>query len=212
MTEVAASSEQARAKLAKAAATLFAAEGYAAVSIDRIAAAVGATKGLFYHHYSAKADVLADIVVDAREALLAAAAGAVAALPEDASPSQRLEALAHAELTATFARSDACRVAVRADEVLADARISAAHAEKRDRARAAREALERLYQEAYRAGVKDGAFEPLPPRFAVWLIRLPVLAAGDWSAGPDGARTPADRVAEAVARFAAKGLRESVRD
>lgn len=193
-------------RLANAAAALFAEHGYEAVSIDRVAHAVGATKGLFYHHFSAKADVLADIVVTTREAVLAAASAALAALDADALAERRLEALALAELNIALARPDACRVAAKTDDILANARLSETHAAKRDRSLAAREALERLYQEAYRDGVRAGRLEALPPRFAVWLIRLPVLAAGDWAAGPDGGRTPADRVAEAVARFAAHGL------
>lgn len=200
------SPNDAAARLAEAAARLFAEHGYEAVSIDRIAAAIGATKGLFYHHYSAKADILADIVLRAREAALTAAETAAAALDEDADAERRLEALALGELTAAAAHADAARLAAKADDILATARLSAAHAEKRDRADAAKEALDRLYQQAYSDGVRSGRLEALPPRFAVWLIRLPVLAAGDWAAGPDGGRTPADRVAEAVARFASRGL------
>ncbi len=198
----------AQSRLAQAAAALFAEHGYDAISIDRIAAGVGASKGLFYHHYSAKADVLADIVLAVREAMLAAAAAALTGLDAEASAVRRLEALALGELNAAFEQPAAYRVAVHADAILADARISEKHAARRDRAIEARQDLERLYQDAYRAGVRAGQFAPLPPRFAVWLIRLPVLAAADWNAGPEGARTSADRVAEAVARFAARGLTE----
>ena len=193
-------------RLAAAAARLFAAHGYAAISIDRIAREVGATKGLYYHHFTAKADILADIVVTAREAMLAGAEATLATLDTDSPADRRLEALARGELAAAFAAPDACRVAADADAILAGARMSEAHAAKRDRAFAAREALERLYHDAYRAGVRAGRLEPLPPRFAVWLIRLPIQAAVDWRAGVEGARTPADRIAEAVARFAARGL------
>jgi len=202
------SSGDASARLVEAAAALFAAHGYGAISIDRIASAIGATKGLFYHHYSAKADLLADIVLSAREALLESARQAVADLPEDAPAETRIEALALGEMSAAFAAPDACRIAADADAILGGARLSSAHAEKRERARAARAELEQMYLEAYRAGVRAGRLEPLPPRFAVWLIRLPILAAADWGASPEGARTPADRVAEVVARFAARGLRE----
>jgi len=204
----AATPQDAAARLAEAAAGLFAAHGYEHVSIDRIAAAIGATKGLFYHHYTAKADVLADIVVAARAAALNAAEAALAALPAEESADRRLEALAQGELRAAFERPDASRIAARADDILATARLSETHAAKRDRARDLRQALEQLYLDAYRAGVRSGRLEPLPPRFAIWLIRLPILAAADWSGGPDGGRTPADRVADAVARFAARGLVE----
>jgi len=193
----------------EAAAALFAAEGYGAVSIDRIAAAVGATKGLFYHHFSAKADILAEIAAAELQAILTAAETALQALPEDAAAETRLEALALAELTAALDRPAAAAVAAKADAILETARLSDAHRDVRNKAAADRQALEALYQSIYRDGVRAGRFEPLPPRFAVWLIRLPIQAAADWSQGPDGARTPPDRVAEAVARFAARGLRET---
>ncbi len=195
--------------LTEAAARLFAEHGYGAVSIDRITAEVGATKGLFYHHFSAKGDILADIVVGLRTRTLAAAATALDRLAPDARPEARLEALALAELNCAAAEPAAARVAAWADPILATARMADERRIARDLAVEARQSLERLYQNVYRDGVRAGRLEPLPPRFAVWLIRLPIVAATDWAAGPDGARTPADRVAEAVARFASRGLLES---
>jgi AcrR family transcriptional regulator len=194
--------------LRQAATKLFAAEGYNAVSIDRIAASIGSTKGLFYHHYYAKVDILADIALTGWEAMREAAEAALDATDGGALAELKLEALALAELQVAFELPDAARVAAKASDILTNARLSDAHAEARDKAMGARQALERLYQNVYRDGVREGRLEPLPPRFAVWLIRLPILAATDWGAGPEGARTPADRVAEAVARFAAKGLIE----
>lgn len=205
-------SSAARDRLITAAASLFAEHGYNAVSIDQIAVAVGATKGLYYHHFKAKADVLAEIVAAARAEALAAAEAALAAVDPDAPAEKRLEALALGELTTALAAPAMHRIAAMGDDLLANQRLSPEHALKAAAAREAREALERHYQSAYRDGVKAGRLEPLPPRFAVWLIRLPVLAAAEWAATPDGSRTPADRVAEAVARFAAKGLIENDAD
>jgi AcrR family transcriptional regulator len=153
--------------LRQAATKLFAAEGYNAVSIDRIAASIGSTKGLFYHHYYAKVDILADIALTGWEAMREAAEAALAEL--------KLEALALAELQVAFELPDAARVAAKASDILTNARLSDAHAEARDKAMGARQALERLYQNVYRDGVREGRLEPLPPRFAVWLIRLPIL-------------------------------------
>ena len=193
-----------------AAASLFATHGYAAVSIDQIAAAVGATKGLYYHHFKAKADVLAEIVSAARaEALTAASDRTWGRCDQTRRQKSGSQALAEGELTAALAAPEIHRVAAEANDLLAQARISPGFQPLADAATRDREALERLYQDAYREGVKTGRLEPLPPRFAVWLIRLPILAAAEWAATPEGARTPADRVAEAVARFAAKGLLET---
>jgi AcrR family transcriptional regulator len=203
------SASDARRRLMAAAASLFATHGYAAGSIDQIAANVGATKGLYYHHFKAKADVLAEIVSSARAEALAAATNALEAVGPDAPAEKRIEALAEGELTAALAAPEIHRVAAEANDLLAQARISPDFQPLADAATRDREALERLYQDAYREGVKTGRLEPLPPRFAVWLIRLPILAAAEWAATPEGARTPADRVAEAVARFAAKGLLET---
>ena len=203
------SASDARRRLMAAAASLFATHGYAAVSIDQIAANVGATKGLYYHHFKAKADVLAEIVSSAWAEALTAATNALEAVGPDAPAEKRIEALAEGELTAALAAPEIHRVAAEANDLLAQARISPGFQPLADAATRDREALERLYQDAYREGVKTGRLEPLPPRFAVWLIRLPILAAAEWAATPEGARTPADRVAEAVARFAAKGLLET---
>ncbi len=203
------SASDARRRLMAAAASLFATHGYATVSIDQIAANVGATKGLYYHHFKAKADVLAEIVSSAWAEALTAATNALEAVGPDAPAEKRIEALAEGELTAALAAPEIHRVAAEANDLLAQARISPGFQPLADAATRDREALERLYQDAYREGVKTGRLEPLPPRFAVWLIRLPILAAAEWAATPEGARTPADRVAEAVARFAAKGLLET---
>ena len=203
------SASDARRRLMAAAASLFATHGYASVSIDQIAANVGATKGLYYHHFKAKADVLAEIVSSAWAEALTAATNALEAVGPDAPAEKRIEALAEGELTAALAAPEIHRVAAEANDLLAQARISPGFQPLADAATRDREALERLYQDAYREGVKTGRLEPLPPRFAVWLIRLPILAAAEWAATPEGARTPADRVAEAVARFAAKGLLET---
>ena len=199
----------ARRRLMAAAASLFATHGYAAVSIDQITAAVGATKGLYYHHFKAKADVLAEIVSAARAEALTAATNAHQAVAEDAPAEKQIEALAEGELTAALAAPEIHRVAAEANNLLAQERISPSCQPMAEAATRDREALERLYQNAYHDGVKTGRLEPLPPRFAVWLIRLPILAAAEWAARPEGGRTPADRVAEAVARFAAKGLLET---
>lgn len=47
-------SERTAARVLAAAAELFAAEGFAAVSLDRVAAAAGVTRGAIYHHFADK--------------------------------------------------------------------------------------------------------------------------------------------------------------
>jgi len=60
----------ARAEIMRAAAELFMQFGYAATSVDAIAASLGATKGHFYYHYRSKADLFFDIQTLAMTRLL----------------------------------------------------------------------------------------------------------------------------------------------
>ncbi len=58
--------------LRRAALSLFAREGYAAVSMRRIAAEVGVQAGALYNHVRTKQDLLADLMVEHLENLIAA--------------------------------------------------------------------------------------------------------------------------------------------
>ncbi|HET6970894.1 MAG TPA: TetR/AcrR family transcriptional regulator [Phenylobacterium sp.] len=51
-----------RTAILAAAGELFAAEGFAAVSVDRIAAAAGVAKGAVYHHFAAKEALFAEVL------------------------------------------------------------------------------------------------------------------------------------------------------
>ncbi|MCE7027615.1 TetR/AcrR family transcriptional regulator [Jiella avicenniae] len=53
-----------RRRILAAAAEIFAARGYAAASIDEVAKSLGATKGLVYHRYRSKGELLADLCED----------------------------------------------------------------------------------------------------------------------------------------------------
>lgn len=50
-----------RMEIMKGAARCFQERGYAATSIDTVAARIGSTKGRIYHHYSSKADLFFDV-------------------------------------------------------------------------------------------------------------------------------------------------------
>src|SRR5262245_42317013 len=70
-------SETTRAKLLGAAWKLFATRGYAATSIDDIAARAALTKGAFYHHFDDKQSIFRAVFEEAERRLTeAAAAGA----------------------------------------------------------------------------------------------------------------------------------------
>jgi TetR/AcrR family transcriptional regulator len=65
-----------RVAIRKAAARLFAEQGYDRTSMAGIAAALGVSKALFYHYYSAKEALLLDIIRQHLAELVAAAEGA----------------------------------------------------------------------------------------------------------------------------------------
>lgn len=75
---------------------LFAKHGYDRASMNNIAEACGASKALLYHYYDGKDALLFDILHDHLQELL----DAVAAVPRDLKPHQRLRALVSALLDA----------------------------------------------------------------------------------------------------------------
>jgi AcrR family transcriptional regulator len=79
---------------------VFAADGYAAVSLDEIARRAGVTRGAIYHHYGDKTGLFAAVAADAHAAV---AAHVVAAAEGHATPAAQLRAGSHAFLEAITA-------------------------------------------------------------------------------------------------------------
>ena len=88
-------SDDSRGAILSAAAECFMASGFAATSIDDVAQALGATKGMVYHYYRSKADLFFD-VHRAGMAINLRAIEPVAAGSED--PRSRLEAMCRVHL------------------------------------------------------------------------------------------------------------------
>ena len=61
--------ESTRRRLIRVARDRFAAEGYAATSLDAVAVAAGVTKGSLYHHFAGKADLFTAVFADEQAAL-----------------------------------------------------------------------------------------------------------------------------------------------
>lgn len=59
-------SEQTRRRIVDAATDLFARKGFQATSVADLAAAIGLTKGAFYHHFAAKEDLFHAVVLQVR--------------------------------------------------------------------------------------------------------------------------------------------------
>lgn len=130
---------------------LFSDIGYAAASMRAIAAAVGVEPSSLYHHFRSKEDILWSLTVDAWSSLESDMARAMAAIPADAAPADRLRAFvgAHVRFHATRARS--ARLVNSNLDALSAAR-RAAVVERRDR-----------YEQTLRAiladGIASGAFD-----------------------------------------------------
>ncbi|GGH45831.1 TetR family transcriptional regulator [Microbacterium album] len=83
-----------------AATALFAAEGFAAVSLDDVARAAGVTRGAVYHHYRSKPGLFRAVAARLQEQV---AAAVVAAAEGEEQPAERLRAGFHAFLDAITA-------------------------------------------------------------------------------------------------------------
>lgn len=94
-------------KVRKAALTLFARHGFAAVSMRQIAAEVGLQAGALYLYTPDKQSLLADLMVDHLEELLAA----LAELPAQTDPAAALAAFAHFHIRFHLERPDAVFIA-----------------------------------------------------------------------------------------------------
>lgn len=75
-------SEATTGALLAAARELFASDGYAATSIDAVAAKAGVTKGAVYHHYSGKRDLFAAVFAAEQQLMLEKTAAAYGAEPD----------------------------------------------------------------------------------------------------------------------------------
>jgi AcrR family transcriptional regulator len=159
---------------------LFAERGYAEVTMDEVAAAVGVTKPLLYNYFGNKERLYAACMAPAAEAL---ADAIVAALRSAASPAEALSSAIHA----FFAFLDADREGWR---VLFDESRPERVAEYRDR-------LARLV-----VGELDGAVEPLTVA-----VLGAAEALGRWWLRTEA--MPASTAADLLIRTLEPGLRTS---
>ncbi|GGR32831.1 TetR/AcrR family transcriptional regulator [Agromyces mediolanus] len=170
-----------RAAILDAAAALFAARGYAGVTLDELGAAVGVSGPAVYRHFPGKGAVLAAILVDASRALLD---GAERVLAVDATPEAALRALIRFHVE--FAVGDADVIAVQEREVT---QLDPA-------ARHEMRTLQRRYVEHW-----VGVLDRLRPDLAEEELRVRAHAAfGLMNSTPHSARTPGRRPAATTIR------------
>ena len=92
------SREGTRAAILEAAARLFRDRGYVATTLRDIGEAVGMKAGSIYYHFGSKDEILAEVLDLGIVAMHRVVAGAVAALPPDASAVERIETAIRAHL------------------------------------------------------------------------------------------------------------------
>ena len=129
-----------RSELVRQAARLFAEKGYHGTSTGDLAEAMGVQKGSLYAHIEAKADLLWEV---AREGA-AAFHAALDAVPEDASPIEKIRLALRAHLRVVAEQLDVATVFIREWRYL--------EGERRERFVAER----RRYEERFRALFREG--------------------------------------------------------
>jgi TetR/AcrR family transcriptional regulator, cholesterol catabolism regulator len=129
-----------RAELTRAAARLFAQQGYHGTSVGDLAEALGLQKGSLYTHIDSKADLLWEVCREGAEAFHAALDG----IPEDAPALDRIQEALRAHLRVVAGQHDIAVVFVREWRYL--------EGDRRDRFVAER----RRYEERVRALFREG--------------------------------------------------------
>lgn len=107
-----------RERILAAAAHELAGHGYGGASLRRIAEAAGLKVGSLYFHFPTKDDLVVAALADGVDSARAALLDAIAAVPADASPTQRLAATVAGHLDALHASDDRAAAVVRMVETL----------------------------------------------------------------------------------------------
>lgn len=107
-----------RRRILAAAAHEFALHGYGGASLRRIADAADLKVGSIAFHFATKDDLVAAVLRDGVDSARAALAAAIAAVPEDATPEDRLRAALRGHLAALHASDDRASSVVRMVETL----------------------------------------------------------------------------------------------
>lgn len=159
-----------RRRVLDAAATLLRHRGYEATTTRAIAERAGIKAGSIYHHYPSKDAIVAAVVNEGVRVVREAVEAALRALPPDASPRDRLEAIARAHLASSLENSNYTSASIRAFAFLPDG--------VRDDCRA-----ERRRYEAIWAGVVEAAGETglIRPGLSLDVVRLMLLGAVNWA-------------------------------
>ena len=175
------SGEKTAEELRKAATRLFARHGYAAVSMREIARAVGVQAGALYLYTPDKQSLLADLMIEHLEALLAAWQ---AARGSGGDPRSRLEEFVRFHIRYHLARFDEVFIAY-----MELRNLSAENFQKVERLRRLYEAV---VEEILHDGVEAGQFRVEDPRIASLAIIAMLTGITTWYRA--GGRLPPERI------------------
>lgn len=197
---------QRRDEILVAAAECFMINGFEATSIDMIARRMGATKGLIYHHFPAKADLFFAVIEHGMDLCFQAARPAAEG-PGDGAARLRAVLEAHALTmmeSVAFQKVNTQGVEMHMHGASTpDQRAMLAHLTQR------RDAFEALIGDVLEAGSRDGSIAPCDVRLTVkallgalnWMTIWYRPRAGDERAGRQAiARTLADTLLNGVVR------------
>jgi AcrR family transcriptional regulator len=179
----------------RAAAAAFRRGGYHAASLDGIAGALFMTKGMLYHYFPSKQDILYFCQEASCDRLL-----------EEAGRIDRLAFRADEKLVRVIEAQVHCML----DELYGSAahlEVAALPAKKRERILAKRDRYERFIRSLVAGAIRSKVFFPCDPKLAAFAI----LGAINWTARwyrPEGSATP-DQIAQTFARILVRGLKGS---
>jgi AcrR family transcriptional regulator len=181
--------EQTARDIRAAAMRLFAEHGYAAVSMRQIARAVGVQAGALYLYTPDKQSLLADMMIEHLEDLLAAWQDAG---PPGGTPRARLEAFVRFHIRYHLARSDAVFIAYMELRNLTPENFARV------------ERLRRLYEtvpeEILHDGAAAGVFRLSDPRIATLALIAMLTGISTWYRS--GGRLPAERIEQIYCEMA----------
>lgn len=191
----------AREEVLAAAARAFMERGYAATSIDDVAAAMDATKGRVYHYYRSKLDLFADVVRRSLDVIHAEVIAAAEAAGPD--PRARLTAMTRAHLDSILRDQPFHRCALQGVEMHLTTALTPDQRAALDGIVALRDRHQRLFEGAVAAAF-PGRGRDLKP---VVLTFLAALNGPVWWYRPRAGDSAADRAAliDSIAAFALAG-------